>query len=82
MDTIKAMLQKYARPFLVKYAIRVVTYGATAISAKLAIASPNADWQTQTADWLATAALAAITMLIDYYRHKADNPTTPSKPTG
>ena len=75
MDTIKALLDKYARPFLAKYAVRVVSYGATAISAKLAIDAPSADWQTQTANWLVTAALAGITMLIDYLHHKADTAT-------
>ena len=72
MDQIKALLEKYGRPFLVKYAARVVLYGATAISAKLSIDTPNQDAQSEIANWTVTALLAGLTMLVDYYRHKND----------
>ena len=72
MDSITALLEKYGRPFLVKYVARGVLYGATAISAKLSIDAPNQDAQQQVVNWTVTVLLAGLTMLVDYYRHKSD----------
>jgi uncharacterized membrane protein len=72
MDSIKDLLVRYGQPFLVKYAARVVLYGATAISAKLSIQSPDADTQAKVTDWIVTAGLAGLAMLVDYWRHVSD----------
>ena len=55
-----------------KYVARIVLYGATAISAKLAIAAPDNDTQAKVTDWIVTALLAGLAMLVDYWRHKSD----------
>jgi len=72
MADIKEMLNTWARPLLAKYLLRGLTYGATALSAKLAIDSPNVDWLTKIAEWVAAAGCAGAAMLIDYYQHRAD----------
>lgn len=72
MDSVKDFLVKFGQPFLMKYVARIVLYGATAISAKLAIAAPDNDTQAKVTDWIVTALLAGLAMLVDYWRHKSD----------
>ena len=72
MDTIKEILNQYARPFLVKHLTRWLTYGSAAISAKLAITAPDDDTVTKAAGWIAATIMAAVAMLIDWLHHRKD----------
>lgn len=80
MDMLKQFLNDYARPFLVKYVTRGLTYGATAISAKLAIFAPDEDTVTKVAGWVTAGALAGVAMLIDWIHHRKDRGEA-AKPT-
>lgn len=72
MDAIKSLLDKLARPFLVKALTRLLAYGAAAVSAKLAISAPSGDTQAQVVDWAASALCAGVALGIDWLHHRAD----------
>jgi len=73
MDTIKNLLNTYARPFAAKYATRAVLYGMTALTAKLSMDNTGTAGTAQVVgEWLATAACAAAAMLCDWLHHRAD----------
>lgn len=72
MDAIRNLLDKLARPFLVKYLTRFVAYGAAAVSAKLAISAPSGDTQAALVDWIASAVFAGVALGIDWLHHRAD----------
>jgi hypothetical protein len=71
-ETIKNLLNKYGRNIVAKSLTRLFLWGATAISAKLAISRPTDDVLGQLADWGATIVLALIAAAIDYFHQKAD----------
>ena len=77
MDTIKSLLNTFARPLLSKYIIRLVGYGLTAVSAKLAIDAPDSDAQAKLAGWITAGIIAGLTMLIDYFQHRTDKAEVP-----
>jgi hypothetical protein len=78
VDAIKHLLDKLARPFLVKYLTRFVAYGAAAVSAKLAISAPSGDTQAAVVDWVASGLFAGVALGIDWLHHRADRRAAPA----
>jgi hypothetical protein len=72
MDAIKNLLNGFGRTLLVKWLVRGIGYGLTALSAKLAIDKPSDSVTGELAQWGATALIAGITMGIDFLQHRAD----------
>jgi hypothetical protein len=79
VETIKRLLNDWGRPLAAKYLTRLILWGATAISAKLAIDSPSSDTLTKVGEWAAAGACAGAAMLIDYLHHKKDLAEVPPK---
>lgn len=72
MESIKALLDKFARPLLVKWLTRLVSWGATAIAAKLAVEAPAEDTQGQVVQWTVTVLLAVVAASIDWWHNRKD----------
>ncbi len=70
MDTIKALLAKYATPLLSKLVLRGLLYGTSAVTAKMAVAAPDSDVLTKVADYGAAIACALLAAGIDWAQHK------------
>lgn len=77
-DWLKELLTKYGRPLMVKWATRGVLWIATFISAKVAIDNPDAGTVGNIAEWVAAAACAALSLLIDRWHDKTDKAEVPT----
>jgi hypothetical protein len=87
MDTLKDILSRYGRPFLVKIVLRAIGYGLSVgwIAKGYAILAPVAGTPTQPtsadaagwADMAAGLTIGVVMAVIDYYQHKADKAETP-----
>lgn len=80
METIKQLLEKYARPFLSKQITRWLLIGLAAICAKLGLdEAEHYGWIYGFSDFAAAAALAIAQILLDKYHHNKDLAQVPPK---
>ena len=79
MDTIKKLLNDWARPLLAKYATRALLYGGSVLAAKFAIDAPKDDTVAELGGWVAAAVCAGLAMLIDRWHAKKDLAEVPPK---
>ena len=75
MDTIKGLLDKYAKSVIAKYMLRALVYGVVAISTWLHCTQPANDTLAQVADWAATVFVALVMWGLDKYSHKSNTDT-------
>jgi hypothetical protein len=72
MESLNNMLDKIARPLLVKWLTRLVAWGCTAIAAKVAVEAPAEDTQGQVVQWTVTVLLGAVAAGIDWWHSRKD----------
>lgn len=72
VEGVKVWVYNAARPLLVKWITRGIVYGASAITASIAVESPGDDTITKVSQWVAAVVLALIGLGIDYLHNRID----------
>lgn len=75
VESAKELVAKFAKPLIVKYITRFITWGTTTALVTKLFGELNAGATTGLAEWLAAGAMTAITLGIDYLYNRGNKRT-------
>jgi hypothetical protein len=70
VETIKTWVSKLARPLIVKWITRLVTYGTATALWKNLFGEIDAGQSTSAVEWIVTGAMTALALGIDYLHNR------------